>query len=218
MAKDLEYYQGLTTSQHRELPKYQGTIANMVRPFLDLQGLADQTSRNFDLDHATGRQLDVIAEWVGISRRFKSTITGVYFEFDGASEVGWDSGTWKGQFDPDAGLGEMSDEALRRLIRIKIKVNRWDGSFEALQAMWDEFLPEDRLGVIIDWQDMSIAFGYEGSPITGVDEAVMLLALDLLKPAAVLLREVFYAVDGSPLFLWDSGSGWDTATWSAILS
>lgn len=218
MAKTSEYYAGLITSQYSGLPRYQAVVQVLTNPFVDLQQKLDALSRDLDLDYAIGDQLDIIGGWVGLTRKLPSAITGTYLEWDGLAAVGFDGGRWQGAYDPATGLVSMGDEEFRRLIKTKIRVNFWDGSMEQLISIWDEFLPSDRNGMIVDNGDMTLSFGYEGGPLTGLDLAVVMIGIDLLKPAAVRVFEVFQAVDGSPLFVWDSpNSAWDGASWSMLV-
>lgn len=218
MKRDQSYYLGLITSQYSELPKFTEVIRQLATPFTDIQALLSGLPQAFDLDTATGDQLDVVGEWIGLSRTLPVLVTGIYFAWDDTTATSFDNGVWQGPFDPDEGLVSMGDDDYRRLLKTKIRVNYWDGSLEELALIWNEFLPSQRYGIVVDNQDMTLSLGYEGAPITtGIGSAVLTIGLSMIKPAAVRIREVFFANDGEPLFAWDDDNGWDAASWSALL-
>lgn len=220
MKYDIDHYLDLLPSQSQQLPNFTAIVALLAEPFVQQQALADSIPFDYNLETATGAQLDIVGEWVGISRIFPVPITGVYFEWDNVDPaVGWDQGLWRGPFDPVAGPRAMNDDDYRRIIKTKILINNWDGSMEQLATIWDALLPADRLGIIIDGQDMTMSLGYEGAEITGVQFAVLTIGLGLIKPAAVRIREVFSSTDGDPIFAWDAeGRGWDEASWSTLIN
>lgn len=220
MSNDIQHYLGLLPSQSQELPRFNAVITALVEAFVRQQALVEDLPVDYDLDTAIGAQLDVIGEWVGISRVFPVPITDVYFEWDSVDvTLGWDAGLWKGEFDPSTGPRLMNDEDYRRIIRTKILINMWDGSYEQLLVIWNALLPEGRLGLVIDGQDMTMSLGYEGSPITGIQFAVLTIGLGLIKPSAVRIREVFSSTGDEPIFAWDAdGRGWDEAAWSTLIN
>ena len=219
MSNDAEFYKNLLPSQSRFLERFPQVIEAITAGSTTIQRLFDNFPSDFDIDTAMGPQLDIIGQWVGLSRVLPVPISGVYFEWDGADAVGWDKGLWQGPFDPDTGPVLMSDDNYRRLLRVKILVNHWDGSMEQLSLIWNAFLPPDSPGIIIDGQDMTLSFGFEGADVTGVDLAILNIALSLIKPSAVRIRDVFSATAGEPLFAWDTpGGGWGEASWSTLIN
>lgn len=218
MKRNNDYYLGLVTSQYQGLPKFTEVIKSLATPFEDIQALLESLPQAFDLDTATGDQLDVVGQWIGLPRALPVLVTGVYFSWDDTVGTSFDNGVWQGPFDPDSGLTLMGDDDYRRLLRTKIRVNYWDGSLAQLAEIWNEFLPSERYGIVVDNQDMTMSLGYEGGPITtGIGSAVLTIGLSMIKPAAVGIREVFFATDGLPLFVWDDDNGWDASSWSALL-
>lgn len=117
-------YIDLLTSQHRAQPKFSAMVAMNVQPFVDCMTLLESVPTLFDIDQAVGQQLDVIGEWVGISRNLVSPITS-YFAWDLVG-VGWDQGTWKLPSDPAVGLTVLPDTHYRALLKAKILNNHWD--------------------------------------------------------------------------------------------
>jgi len=214
---DLDYYRELVPSQNSAQPKFMAVLETLLEGHARIQEVSADWAVLFNLDSALGTQLDVLGEWVGISRLLRVPVMGVYFEWDGTDLVGWDAGIWQGTFDPDSGIVALNDEDYRRLIRTKILINHWDGSQEQMLAIWNQFLPDGRPGIIVDNQDMSISLGFEGGPLVGLQLAVLLLGLPLIKPSGVRILEVFSATNDEPLLFWDSDPGWDVAYWSILI-
>lgn len=211
-------YADLVPGANRDKVKFRQIIQLLTEASARVQEVYASIPQIFDLDRAIGDQLDVIGQWVGIGRTIPVEVSGVYFEWDGGAPVGWDAGIWQGIFDPDAGPVLLNDEDYRRLIRTKILINTWDGSLGELEAIWQSLLPDGRPGIVLDNQDMTLSFGFEGTPITGLQLAILEIGLKLIKPAAVRILDVFSATAGQPLFAWDNGPGWDNSSWSTLLN
>ncbi len=216
--KDEEDYADLVPSQNRTQPKFMEIIKLTSEPSVQVQQAAAAIPVIYDLDRAVGAQLDVLGEWVGIRRAIPVPVTGIYFAWDDADpEVGWEAGVWQGPFDPSAGPVLLNDEDYRRLIRTKILVNQWDGSFEQMSAIWDRFLPDGRSGIVVDDQNMTIRLGFEGGPLNPLQLAILQIGLPMIKPSGVRIAEVFSASDDQPIFAWDDGPGWDSSSWSILI-
>lgn len=218
MIKTTIDYADLVPSKHRDLPRFRQVIQLLAQASASSQALFGSLPADFDVDRAIGAQLDVIGEWVGIGRQLPVEITGVYFEWDGTDAVGWDRGVWQGAFDPSAGPTRLNDTDYRRLIKTKILINRWDGSLGQLETIWQSLLPDDRAGIVIDNQDMTMSLGFDGEPIAGLQLAILNLGLALIKPTAVRILDVFSSTAGEPIFAWDNGPGWENSSWSTLLN
>lgn len=211
-------YSGLITSEHRDKPKYMAVIAAATDPASQVQLAYQEMSDAFNLDYAIGKQLDIIGEWVGITRRVPIPLQDVYFSWDSTVELGWDSGVWKGMFDPDSGLESLGDEEYRQLIRAKIAANQWDGTIEGAEAVWAIVFNGVQTIILQDNQDMTMTVGFVGPPLNAVQKALLLGGYFPLKPAGVRIR--YYAVppDDGPMFAWDTDSdllkGWDEGRWA----
>lgn len=130
---DTSKYTGLITSQHANKPKFMAMVAGVSQPFVDLLSVLASIPASYDLDNAIGDQLDVVGEWVGISRNI-STPLAVYFSLD-TSGLGFDQGSWQGPYDPSTGLISLDDDTYRLLIRAKIGANSWDGTLGTSAAI-----------------------------------------------------------------------------------
>lgn len=212
------------TSQHRQRPNFVGMVDAVTSPAADLQVLFEQLRRAFDLGDAIGVQLDHVGEWVGRARYLSTPLEGVYFAWDEAG-VGWGEGSWRGLYDPEAGLIALPDDTYRLLLAAKVAANNWDGTRDGAYEIWEAAFAESGLIILIqDNQDMSIVVGVAGAPPSAIMEQLLVQGYIPLKPAGV--RVSYYAVvagggDGS-LFAWDCATtalnGWDAGVWPRILT
>lgn len=219
-AKSQDDYVGLIPSQHRFLLRFPQVISEMVRGAVEQQAEITSWEQKFDLDTAVGAQLDLIGQWIGVSRNLTTQLTGVYLTWDGLEAEGWDSGLWQGPFDPDSGLIALPDENYRRLLRLWTRLNRWDGSREQFLSIWSDIFPADRIGVIQDNYDMTITIGYQGAPLGQVELAIVLTAVPAIKSLAVGVEGLLLPINDLLLFAWDAESGpgrafggWEEAQW-----
>ncbi len=210
-------YKLLVTSEHRDKPLFMAMIAAFTAGFVDsataLQTLIDK----FNLDAAAGEQLDKIGEWVGITRRLRTPITGVYFSWDADPTIGWDAGSWQGPYDPDTGIVLLPDEDYRTLLRAKIAANFWDGTLLGAEIIWGIVFQGAQTIILQDNQDMSMTVGFYGAPLSAVQQALLVGGYFPLKPAGVRIKFYAIPVNPGPLFAWDSDStslqGWDLGSW-----
>lgn len=204
------------TSEHRRAPRFMAVLDAVAQPFAECASAMRELPADMDLDTATGDQLDVVGEWVGVSRVVNVALTGVYFTWDDTAADGWEIGVWQGPNDPTTGPVRVDDGAFRTLIRAKIAANNWDGTYESMCAFFDyAFGP----GVVRpqDNQDMSITLLYDDQQMTAVTVALLLGGTLQLKPMGV--RLIFQAATGAPIFAWDMTTpryqGWTgTTVWT----
>lgn len=216
-----EEYLALITSEHFDKTKFVGTVGIGAASYADVQSLLNSLPEKFDIDVATGVHLDIIGKWVGIARTVKTPITGVYFEWDGLANVGWESGIWQAEYDPVSGLTLLPDDAYRRLLKAKIAANSWDGTIPSAYEIWQSIYVNSQL-IIQDNQDMSISISITGEPLSSVDKALLIDGYIPLKPAGVRIN--YYMVPGAtgPMFAWDLDTdnlqGWDVGSWGIELT
>ncbi|KVD52052.1 DUF2612 domain-containing protein [Burkholderia ubonensis] len=214
---DLNDYTALITSKHRDKPRYMATITAVVQPLVDQMNLLASMPGKFDLDVAVGDQLDTVGLWVGVSRRIRTPLTGIYFSFDTAG-LGFDQGIWKGPFDPDTGLTVLDDDTYRLVIRAKIGANRWDGTLASSAAILNSIFGSDTHVFIEDHQDMSMTIGLSGKVPSAVFLALLAGGYIPLKPEGVRVNyTIVTTVDGAPMFGFDMlgpyVSGFDAGAW-----
>lgn len=214
---ELTDYTALITSEHRDQPRYMATIGALVRPLVDQMNVLQSMPAKFDLDNAVGVQLDDVGLWVGVSRKIRIPLSGIYFSFDVAG-LGFDQGNWKGPFDPDTGLTVLDDDTYRLVIRAKIGANHWDGTLDSSAAILDSIFGSDTHVFIEDHQDMSMTIGISGKVPSAVFLALLAGGYIPLKPEGVRVNyTVVTTVDGAPMFGFDMNNqfvaGFDAGAW-----
>ena len=216
-------YLGLITSAHQDKPRFAQTVTVAVAPLAKVQAALQGLIHDFDLDTATGVQLDVIGQWVGRARRILTPLTGVYFTWDSTASEGWDAGVWKGPYDPDSGLVDLPDDAYRTLLRAKIAANRWDGSIPQAYAVWAAAFPSTIILAIQDHQDMSMTINVAGAPLTSIEKALLVNGYIPLKPEGVRVSAYYVVPAVGQIFAWDipanpAFAGWDQGQWATELT
>lgn len=218
---DLTDYTALITSEHRGLPRFAAVLGALVQPIVDQMNVLESMPGKFDLDNAVGVQLDDVGLWVGVSRKIRTPLSGIYFSFDVAG-LGFDQGIWKGPFDPDTGLTVLDDDTYRLVIRAKIGANHWDGTLESSAAILNSIFGSDTYVFIEDHQDMSMTIAIAGKVPSAVFLALLAGGYIPLKPEGVRVAyTVVTSVDGAPLFGFDMNNdlvaGFDTGVWGTAL-
>ena len=171
----------------------------------------------FDVDTAVGQQLDVVGEWVGVSRNLIIAITGIYFSMDIAG-VGFDAGIWQGPDDPTTGLVALPDEFYRIVIKAKILNNSWDGSKDAIYDITSVLFGSQGFTYYVeDNANLSINIGLLGvTPPTPILTA--LLDSGVLDVKGVTIRIASRVAQQGPIFSFDLNSllfkGFDQGVWS----
>ncbi len=217
MMAELTDYNALITSEHSDKPRFMATIAALVQPLVDQMNVLESMPGKFDLDNAVGVQLDDVGLWVGVSRRIRTPLTGIYFSFD-IDGLGFGQGIWKGPFDPGTGLTVLDDDTYRLVIRAKIGANHWDGTLEQSVAILNSIFDADTHVFIEDHQDMSMTIGISGKVPSAVFLALLAGGYIPLKPEGVRVNyTIVTTVDGAPMFGFDMAgpyvSGFDVGAW-----
>ncbi|EJG9541535.1 DUF2612 domain-containing protein [Salmonella enterica] len=149
-------YTDLITNYHATKPKFVEHIDLVTRPLTETSAAINGLINAFDIDHATGIQLDILGQWIGLSRVVSQPISGVYFSWD-TDGLGYDQGVWQGPYDPDSGYTSLSDETYRIVLKTKTAINNWDGRNDSLPPILDAALDGSGLKMqIVDNQDMTI--------------------------------------------------------------
>lgn len=218
---DLSDYLALITTEHSGRPKYMSMLQAVLGPMVDALNASQGLPADFDLSSAVGAQLDVVGLWVGIGRRVKTPLVGVYFSLDTVG-LGFDLGVWKGPFDPDSGVVELDDDTYRILIRAKIGANHWDGTLGGSKEILDLVFSDETFVFIQDNQDMSMTIGVSGAPPSAISLALLTGGYIPIKPEGV--RVDYYVVTNTdgPLFGFDISneyvSGLDQGSWGTVYS
>lgn len=210
-------YLNLVTSEYQQQPDFNAMITAQAGVPVQVQSLYNQMSTTlFNLSDApVGDQLDILGQWVGVSRDIPVPIdgTGVFFTWDDTAADGWNSGTWA---PPGATqITVLPDDAYLTLILARIASNHWDGTTPGAYAIWDQLFPNFTI-LIVDHQNMSFDLGLVGNNIDALTLALFENGYLQLRPEGVMINEYFIAT--TPIFSWDIDtadfSGWDTGNWA----
>ena len=222
MSADLTPYLNLVTSEHADKPKFLASISASIQAWADLSVLLDSITTLYDLDIAVGQQLDIVGQWVGISRNLKLSIAGIYFAFD-TSNVGFDQGVWQGPFDPDSGLVQLPDDHYRLLIKATILNNVWDGTTDHAYILANTVFQSYGLSLFIeDPCNLTMNLDLIGS---GAPDALTLALFTggylSIKPAGVHIANYYTQYNPGPLFAFDLNdgtnfSGFDVGSWANV--
>lgn len=217
-------YLNLITNEHRDKPKFEATVAVGVSPFAKIQSVLNKLPSDFDIDTAVGVQLDAVGVWIGRSRKLDVPLTGVYLTWDSTlGDEQWDSGTWKGQFDPDSGLVSLPDDSYRALLKSKIAANNWDGTIPQAYAIWESVFGTETVLLIQDNQNMSMVVGIAGQPLDAIERALLIGGYIPLKSEGVRVQYYAVAPAAGSLMAWDvtpndALAGWDAGQWATELT
>lgn len=212
----IQDYLDLITSEYATQPNFLATVSADVSPMVRVQDVLVSMLPIFDLSlPPVGNQLDIIGQWVGISRNITVPITGVYFSWDSSdTTLGWDVASWQPVNAPNQ-IIVLPDFAYLTLIQAKIAANHWDGTTEGAYAVWAIAFPD--LNILIqDNQDMSYLVIILGDNIPTLTLALLTGGYIQLKPEGVAI--VGYFTGEAPVFGWDLDTeffkGWDTGSWA----
>jgi len=123
-------YIALVPSANSDKTKFIAWLNATLGPLDSIYELLKTMYTYFDIDVAVGNQLDIIGEWVGVSRTLN--------------------------FQPVSGPAIMTDAVYRNVIKVKISSNAWDGTNETYVPLWNLALPGIPI-IYTDNQDMSIS-------------------------------------------------------------
>ena len=218
----VDSYLANITPVHRTKPKYVSTVKATLAPLLDVRAMLEGMGTAFDLDSATGNQLDILGEWIGFNRNIKAVIEGVFFEWNSPdASVGWNQGNWKDRYDSLYGISKLPDDAYRLMLRMKIAANTWDGTLDHLYDIWSILFPKNHI-IIEDFQDMSLSVIFTGFNLSNIMRQAILLGLLPLKPMGVHISYAVVENTLGKLFAWNTGnetlSGWASGHWPKTIN
>ncbi len=221
MAGDITPFTGLITSEHNQQPDYMAMVGASLQPFADLIAEINTINALYDVDSAVGEQLDVVGEWVGVSRNLQTPLTGVYFAFDTAN-LGFDQGIWLGPFDPVSGLVQLPDDFYRLLIKAKILNNSWLGDIPSAYTIGQNvFSSLGYFFFIEDHADLTIAIGLVGPGVPSpVAFALLTQGYLDLRPAGIEVTAYITQSQAGPIFAFDLNTtqfaGFDQGGWATL--
>lgn len=203
---------------HAGKPKFIAVLSLLLQPYADAQAFLAGLPQAFDVDYAIGAQLDVVGEWVGVSRNIPIPIASPWFAWDSAVH-GWDRAPWQ-VLGVSAGstYQSLDDDTFRRLIKAKIAANSWDGTAASAQTILQGFITFPGAFIFVeDKGDMNMVVGVSGALPPIIDLEIIGQGLIPLKPPGVGLDVRVTSIAGAPLFGFDVSSamvsGWDVGAW-----
>lgn len=216
MANTVEDYLNFVTSQYAKQPNFNAVISIHAAVSVQLQQMLESMIPIFDLDTPpVGQQLDIIGQWVGVSRNVEIPISGIFFTWDGSSELGWDQGIWQGDTNSDS-ITTLPDSNYLVLIKARIAANSWDGTTEGAYKIFKILFPNFTL-LIQDNQNMSFNVIVQGALLDALTIALLTGGYLPLKPEGVRISSYVLPVNTGPLFGWDLENsyfqGWDVGSW-----
>jgi hypothetical protein len=176
-------YRELIPSMNRSAERFATMIQELTQGPLDIRGASLALNEAFNLDTAEGSQLDAIGLWVGVSRQVVVPLD-IFFTLDLAGK-GFDQGSWKGPFDVDSGLVLLDDETYRRIIRVVILANHWDGTLTQYQVLMQQAFPDNTF-FAVDNFNMTLTIHVTGPELSAVMTAMLQSGvLYSIRPAGV---------------------------------
>ncbi|EEJ0779831.1 DUF2612 domain-containing protein [Salmonella enterica] len=214
-------YTDLITNYHATKPKFVEHIDLVTRPLAETSAAINGLINAFDIDNAAGVQLDILGQWIGLSRVVSQPISGVYFSWD-TDGLGYGQGVWQGPYDPDEGYTTLSDDTYRLILKAKIAINHWDGQNDSLPAILDMATAGSGLRMqIVDNQDMTVSVRL--FPDTDISDASLEILAVIrqgyltVKAAGVYAGEIEVPSTGSRFFGFDIDNeytgGFDECAW-----
>lgn len=214
-------YLDLVTSEYADQPDFLAVLTANTSIPVQVQAVLASMIPLFDLDTPpVGAQLDIIGQWVGVSRNIAVPIAGVFFTWDGAADVGWDYGVWSGEGTP-TDITSLPDDAYLNLIRGTIAANNWDGTTNGAYAIWDQVFTGFTIA-IQDNQDMSYDLILMGGIIDSLTLALITGGYINLRPEGIEISGYFVSQGDEPIFSWDLDTayfqGWDAGYWATEIA
>lgn len=196
--------------QYSESEKFRAWISALMGFAQELETSYQQIALQTDIDIATGVNLDVIGDIVGVSRIIPASIAVQFFGFEaqpGATVFG-EEGTaigarFRNEGESDVATSVLQDPEFRLLIRAKIIKNHSRGTTEDLLAGL-AYLANTDAAVVEDLGDMAI--GVAIGRLLTFQEVALIATLDILpRPDGVRIAwramydaEKYFGFDGQP--------------------
>ena len=226
---DLGSYLQLIPSWNSDKVRFVNTLATLLQPMVDAQAMLAKLTSDFDIDTAIGVQLDMVGQWLGVSRWVTVPITDVYFSFDLADQhVGFDQGRWYvPPYDPITETKPLDDETYRKVLKFKAMANQWDGVPSTIVDPLNALFPDIAVNDLGDKRDGLMAEEVL-LPSSLSDLMVAVLVQDFfIKPSGV--RCTFYesTAVGAPIFgldvVWTAArhtaiAGFDIGAWGKFIT
>ena len=212
----LQTYLNRIPSANQQKPDFIASITAVVSVLVQIQTLLASIIDIFDLSLSpVGNQLDIIGEWVGISRYVNAPFVGTFFTWDDVASDGWDFAAWQPSGSPSE-LIALPDDIYLVLINATIAINSWDGTTEGIYNLWATIFPQYNL-MIQDLMNMSYLVMIQGTVPDTITKGLITSGYLVPRPEGIQVASYVINVDTNPLFAWDCETaglgGWDQASW-----
>jgi hypothetical protein len=208
----IEYYKDLLLYQYINLPKARAVIGLLVsQALVDL--LPVEMSNAFDLETATGAQLDILGEYIGFDRRVVNVVDRDYFNLDNyvaptSNPFGFTDYTAPAQnannsvysYYNSNNQTDLNDDEFRILLKLKAAMNISNFSMYDIVTIINEAF--GTLVVVGDSQNMKMSY-FVAESISRIATIARNEAL-LPKPMGVGIFYLFSLLD--PTKLWGFAS------------
>lgn len=179
---DITYYENLITSLYKTKPNFMAWLNVLLTPINDCNTLINNMYTHFDLDSATGDQLDCLGKLIGQTRKVTGdiiTIDEIVADIDAIQD--WDT--------LDMPTSGLNDDDYRFLLKAKIIMNNWDGTIPSLYDKWNLIFPGMVINIYDD-QDMSMTITLGGN-ITNLQRFLVVNGYIIPRPAGVKINYYF---------------------------
>jgi len=189
-------YLALITSEHNQKPMFMAMVEAVTGAIASITMGTQAIQPAFDLDQAIGAQLDIVGQWVGVSRTIDNVLLLGFFGFaDDPVALGFGEltdpsvgGIWYNVGQTFSGNTVLQDSDYLTIIKAKIVKNQGDGSAADIENALSYIFNVPC--TIVDNGTLNVTVNI-GEPLTGTNEA-LLNGLDLLpRPAGVALTIVY---------------------------
>lgn len=183
------YYLNLLTSEYKQAPNFNKWLQSVLDIANDITTCLASISGSFDIDVATGDQLDVLGVIIGASR----TVS----------------------FQPSGGVSPvLDDKTYRLLLKATIANNQWNGTIQSLYPIWEQLFPGGRI-IVIDNQNMTATIIMTGA-FSSIIQDLITNGLIVPRPQAVAYT---YAFGTLPFFGFSTSNnafiaGFNVGNWS----
>lgn len=188
-----EYLDFLIPPPNSIQPKFVAWVSALLQVLLDTQDVLQEVIEAFHVDTAVGKQLDIVGQILGRSRRIN------FQPSDGSSPV-------------------LNDDDYRLILKAKIIQNQWRGTKPEIYEFWTLHFPDIPI-IVVDNGDMTIDVHIIG--LTVLQQELAANFYYFPKPAGVRINFFFgeeYDPGANPLFAYDRDTdtmkGYDQGYWA----
>jgi Protein of unknown function (DUF2612) len=205
--RSVDDYLALVTPFLAGKAKFMATLAVTLQPFADSQAFLASIPHAFDLDYAIGAQLDIVGQWVGVTRNIPTDIGFGYFSFGraglgfGSTAPFWDIG------DPfySTTTIAVNDSIYRQLLRAKVQANSWNGTANDVQRCLNPYggypFADDKGG-------MQLTLAMSGLKLAGSWLGMFKYNSVGLRPSGISIKTLLTSVNGAPIFGFGSSNNY----------